>query len=299
MRLKRIDAHSHINFIAYKDDADAVIARALADGTGMLAVGSQLSTSERAVEYAERHDGIWAIVGMHPTHLFEQDVDDSEVQYKSRGEAFDPAAYRALAKRSRKTVGIGECGLDYYRMPDGVEPALAKSRQEETFRQHLDLAQELGLPVMIHCRDAHDDVARILEEYRDAGKPMRGDIHCFTGTWEEAQRYIALGFYISFTGIVTFPPRAAEKGSGRTLGDVARQVPLDRMLIETDAPYLAPVPHRGKRNEPSYVRHVGEFIAALKGVAVEEVERQTLANTKSLFGLLNEKRPAADGAGPP
>lgn len=284
MRLKRIDAHSHINFNAYKDDAEEVIRRSVDDGTGMLAVGSQSTTSERAVEYAELHDGIWAVVGLHPTHLYDHVVDEQEVHYTSRNETFDPAFYGALAARSKKVVGIGECGLDYYRLPDGADHDAIKRKQHETFRMHLDLAHGLGLPVMIHCRDAHGDVASILEEYQAAGKAVRGDVHCFTGTWTEAERYLALGFYISFTGIVTFPPKASEKGKG-TLADVARRVPLESMLIETDAPYLAPVPHRGKRNEPAYVKHVGEFIAGIKGLDVAEVERQTLANTKNLFNL--------------
>lgn len=285
MDIKRIDAHSHINFNAYKDDAAEVIGRAFEDGTGMLAVGSQSTTSERAVNYAERHDGIWAVIGLHPTHLFEQYVDEQEIKYKSRHERFDAGFYRGLARRSPKVVGIGECGLDYYRLPPEVPEATVKQTQQEAFRLHLDLAHELDLPVMIHCRDAHADVAGILEEYAGAGKPLRGDVHCFTGTWAEAQRYLRLGFYISFTGIVTFPPRAAEKEKGETLQDVARHVPLDRMLIETDAPYLAPIPHRGKRNEPSFVKHVGAFIAGLKGLSVEELEAQTLKNTKELFRL--------------
>jgi len=283
MELKRIDAHSHINFNAYKDDAEEVIRRAVEDGTGMLAVGSQSTTSERATEYAAKHDGIWAVVGLHPTHLYDHFVDEQEIQYKSRNETFDMDLYRSLAKRP-KTVGIGECGLDYYRLPDGADHDAIKRKQHETFRMQLDLAHELDLPVMIHCRDAHGDVSTILEEYRDRGRPLRGDVHCFTGTWAEAERYLALGFYISFTGIVTFPPKASDKGK-ETLADVARRVPLEKMLIETDAPYLAPVPHRGKRNEPSYVKHVGAFIAHLKGLETSEVEARTLDNTKELFRL--------------
>lgn len=283
--LKRIDAHSHVNFNAYKDDAEEVIARALADGTGMLAVGSQITTSARAVEYAESHDGIWAVVGLHPTHLFEHFVDDGEISYKSRKETFDPDVYRSLIKRSPKVIGIGECGLDYYRAPKNVPREEMRRRQEQAFRGHLDLAIELGLPIMMHCRDAHGDLAAILESYAAAGRRVRGDIHCFTGTWAEAERYLNLGLYISFTGIITFPPTAAQKAKGETLQDVVRKVPLERMLIETDAPYLAPVPHRGKRNEPSYVRHVGETAAALKGLPVEEVEARTLKNTIDLFGL--------------
>jgi TatD DNase family protein len=285
MTLKRIDAHAHINFNAYKDDAEEVIRRASEDGTGMLAVGSQSTTSERAVDYAEAHEHIWAVVGLHPTHLFEQYVDEHEIQYRSRSETFDAAFYRALCDRSKKTVGIGECGLDYYRLPENAPLAEIKKKQHETFRMHLDLALERDLPVMIHCRDAHGDLATVLEAYAAAGNPVRGDIHCMTGTRADAERYLALGFYISFTGIITYPPRAAEKASGETLQNVVRDVPLDRLLIETDAPYLAPVPHRGKRNEPGYVKHVGEQVAAIKGVPVEEVERQTLENTKKLFRL--------------
>ncbi len=285
MDLRRIDAHSHINFNAYKDDAAEVISRALSDGTGMLAVGSQSTTSARAVDQAEANEGVWAVVGLHPTHLFSQHVDEDEVQYVSREEAFDPAYYRALAKRSGKVVGIGECGLDRYRLPADVPEERIMARQVEALRGHLDLAWELGLPVMIHCRDAHAEVAAVLEDYAAAGKRMRGDIHCFTGTWAEAERYLKLGFYISFTGIVTFPPKAAEKAAGETLQDVARKVPLERMLIETDAPYLAPVPMRGKRNEPAYVKHVGECVARLKGIPVAEVEARTLGNTRELFAL--------------
>ncbi len=285
MNLRRIDAHSHVNFNAYRDDADAVIRRALADGTGMLAVGTQSATNAAAVDVAEKYDGVWAAIGLHPTHLYDHFVDEDEVAFKSRNETFDPDFFRALAKKSKKVVAIGECGLDYYRLPDGADHAAIKRTQETAFRGHCDLALELGLPIMIHCRNAHADVARILGEYAGAGTPLRGDIHCFTGTLAEARRYLDLGFYISFTGIVTFPPNAAQKATGETLQDVARQVPLDRMLIETDAPYLAPVPYRGKRNEPSYVKYVAAQIAALKGIPVEDFESQILKNTKSLFGL--------------
>lgn len=284
MDLKRIDAHAHVNFNVYKDDAEEVIRRANDDGTGMLVVGSQFSTSERAIDYADAHEGMWAVVGLHPSHLFSLHVDESEVPYDTREETFDADAYRALVARSKKVVAIGECGLDFYRMPEGLDRTVARERQEAGFRAQLDLAHELHLPVMIHCRDAHRELATILEEFHAAKKPIRGNIHCFTGTLEDAERYLNLGFYVSFTGIVTFPPKAADKGK-ETLADVARHVPLDRLLIETDAPYLAPLPHRGKRNEPSYVRHVSEFIAGLKNLPPEEVDAVTLANTKKLFNL--------------
>ncbi|MBI4457479.1 TatD family hydrolase [Candidatus Uhrbacteria bacterium] len=281
-----IDAHSHVNFNGYKKDADEVIRRAFDQGVAMLAVGSQLSTSERAVDYAERYDGIWAVIGLHPIHLFEQFVDEEEIQFKSRAEEFDPDAYRALAKRSKKVVAIGECGLDYYRLPDGVSQTEVAAKQKEVFRAQLDLSLELGLPIMIHCREAHADVAEILEEYAAAGKSVRGDIHCFTGTVAEAERYLKLGFYISFTGVITFPPRAADRAKGSPLDEVLRTVPLDKLLVETDCPYLAPVPQRGKRNEPAFVRYVAEYAAKVKGVPFEEFAAQTLKNTKQLFSLM-------------
>jgi TatD DNase family protein len=280
-----IDAHSHINFNAYKDDAEEVIARSLKEGIALFAVGSQQTTSARAIEYADKHDGIWAVVGLHPTHLFEQFIDEAEIQYKSRSEEFDPAYYRALAKSSKKVVGIGECGLDYYRLPETIPHDEIKNRQKATFRAQIDLALELGLPIMIHCREAHADVAKILEEYAAAGKAARGNIHCFTGTWAEAERYLRLGFYISFTGVITFAPRASEKGLAETLQDVVKKVPLEKMLVETDAPYLAPVPYRGRRNEPAYVRFVAQEVAKLKGISLDEVAAQTLKNTRTLFAL--------------
>ncbi len=282
---RRIDAHSHINFNAYKDDAEEVIARAFADGTAMLAVGSQHSTSVRAVDYAEKYNGIWAVVGLHPSHLFEQHIDEDEISYESNHEIFDAEKYRALVARSPKVAGIGECGLDYYRLPENIPHEEVKQRQQETFRQQLELAREVDLPIMIHCRDAHDDLATILEEYVAAEKHVRGNIHCFTGTWAEAERYLQLGFYISFTGVITYKPKAAQLATFETLQDVVKKIPLEKMLIETDAPYLTPVPHRGKRNEPMYVKHVGEMVASLKGISVEEVETETLKNTSELFRL--------------
>ena len=283
---RRIDAHSHINFNAYKDDAEQVIARAFEDGTAMLAVGSQYSTSARAVEYAEKHEGIWAVVGLHPSHLFAQHIDEEEISYTSVHETFDAAAYRALVKRSPKVVAIGECGLDYYRLPEHIPHEEVRARQQEVFRAQLDLTREVDLPIMIHCRDAHDDLATILEEYFAAGKKIRGNIHCFTGTWKEAERYLQLGFYISFTGVITYKPKAADIAAAvETLQDVVKKVPLEKMLIETDAPYLSPVPMRGKRNEPAYVKYVGEMVAKLREISIEEVEKHTLLNTQTLFRL--------------
>ncbi len=295
--LKLIDAHCHINFNAYKDDADEVIARSLGQGIGMVAVGSQSTTSRRAVEYADRHDGIWAVIGLHPIHLFEQEVDEDEVgediRFRSRGEVFDPDFYRSLIQGSDKVVGIGECGLDYYHMPVGVDPGEFIRRQEQIFRAQIDLALEFGLPVMIHSRDAadgstdvHSDIRTILADYRDRGRPVSGDVHCFSGTIDDMRRYVDLGMYVSFTGNLTYKPRRQDIEKGETLEDVARQAPVDRILVETDAPYLTPVPHRGERNEPAFVAFVADRLAALKGMDTDEMRRRLLQNTADFFGLI-------------
>lgn len=291
-----IDAHSHINFSAYRDDADVVIQRAEAERIWMTAVGSQIDTSQRAVEYAEKYPHIWAIVGLHPLHLIESHVDadestDPSMGFKTRAEIFSPTAYRALAEHP-KTVAIGECGFDWHRMPDGHDPVKVRQQQEDVFRQQITLAQEQNLPLMIHIRNgsgpdaqANEAVARILTDAQSGWQmdPPFGVLHCYAGTWTQAQRYLGLGYDISFTGIVTFRPTKKQLPLAEELRRVVRGVPLDRFHIETDAPYLAPEPHRGERNEPSFVRHIAEAIAELRGLSFDEVARASVANTLRLF----------------
>ncbi|MFC1638970.1 TatD family hydrolase [Patescibacteria group bacterium] len=294
--LKLIDAHCHINFSAYRDDADEVISRSLDEGIGMFAVGSQSTTSRRAVEYADRFDDVWAVIGLHPIHLFEQDVDESETpggegaQFRSRAEEFDEKFYRGLIKGSDSVVGIGECGLDYYHRPGGVDSDEFRARQQDAFRAQIELALDTGLALMIHSRDAadgstdvHGDIIALLREYADRG--LRGDVHCFSGSPDQAQEYLKLGLYLSFTGNVTYKPRRSDIERGWTLEDVVRAVPPERILVETDAPYLTPVPHRGERNEPRYVRYVAERIAEIKGLARDDFSEQTLQNTRELFRI--------------
>lgn len=276
--MKFIDSHCHVHFNAYKDDMEEVIQRTLEKGVFMITVGTQKDTSARGLEVAEQHDGMWATIGLHPNHTCKQEfVDDQELStIKTREERFDMEYFRELAKHP-KCVGVGETGLDYYRIPEGLDKNEVVRVQEETVRAHFDLASEADLPVVIHCRDAYKDQARLIQEYLDAGKlQKRGVIHCFTGTLEEAQRFVELGFVISFSGIVTF---------SKELSEVAKALSLEHMLVETDAPYLTPVPHRGKRNEPWMVVYTAEHIAQLKGVQVEEVAEATFENTKRIFGL--------------
>lgn len=281
MTLRFIDTHCHVHFQAYKEDMDAVVQRAQAAGVGMITVGTQSTTSKNGLELAEKYDGVWATIGLHPNHLHHQEfVDENEVDtsqtIKTRAEHFDPAYYRELAQHP-KVVGIGEFGLDYYRIPPGIDVEQLKRDQAESVRAQLQFATEVGKPVVIHCRDAHDDqIALLKEEIDRGGLARRGVIHCFTGTADEAVRYRTLGFLVSITGIVTF---------AKNLQETVRQIPLEQIMIETDAPYLTPTPYRGKRNEPAYVEHVAAKIAELKGVSIDEVARVTTQNAVQLFRL--------------
>lgn len=285
-----IDTHCHVHFQAYKEDMDAVVERALKNKVGMITVGTQSTTSANGLKLAERYEGVWAAVGLHPNHLHAQEfLDENElppgvtaeqhdsVKVKTRAERFDPEYYRPLVAHP-KAVAVGEFGLDYYRLPPNVDLETLKADQMSAVRSQLAFASDAAKPVIIHCRDAHADQARLLAEEIDrGGLKRRGVIHCFTGTDTEAATYRDIGFYVSFTGIVAF---------GKNVMEAAKNVPLEQMLIETDSPYLTPPPHRGKRNEPSYVRFVAEKIAEIKGLPVSKVAEVTTENAVRLFGLV-------------
>lgn len=280
-----IDTHCHVHFNAYKEDSDEVIRRAFDNGVGMITVGTQKDTSAKGVVMAEKYaTGIWAAIGLHPNHLFSTMIDEEETPtFKSRSEDFDPVYYKNLAKSSKKVVAIGECGLDYYRIPENLDIGIIKEKQKKVFREHIHLATELDLPLIIHVRDAHQDVINILhDEIHQRNLPKRGVIHCYSGNWEDAKRYFDLGFLISFTGTAIFPPK---KGQPDILKEVLKKSPLEKIMIETDSPYLTPPPHRGKRNEPSYVRFIAEHLAKIKGIDFEEISRQTTENATVLFNL--------------
>lgn len=258
---------------------DEVIRRSLEAGVFMITVGTQRDTSRRGLEVAEKYDGVWATVGLHPNHLTKQEFnDDDELPpIKTREEEFDVDFFRSLAAHP-KCVGIGENGLDYYRIPEGLDPEVVKEKQRATVRAHFDLATEMDLPLSIHCRDAYAEQEKIIREYVGAGKiPRRGVIHCFSGTLAQARSFLELGFHISVTGILTF---------SKDLQKVVRDLPLENLLVETDAPYLSPAPERGKRNEPWKVKYVSQTLAELKGVSLEEVARVTVENTLRVFNRI-------------
>ncbi len=280
MNVPLIDTHCHTNFQAFQEDWEEAMDRALESGVSHIVVGTQQDTSRRAVEVARMREGVYAAVGLHPIHLSSKEVDEEESSFMSREESFDADAYRLLAS-DENVVAIGEMGLDYFRLPDDQEEAeREKEKQHRVFRQAIQLSAELEKPLIIHTRpragtmDAYDDLLRVAEEEHIP----RGVVHCFGGTIHHAHAFVEMGLFIGCTGIVTFR-------NARELQEVVAEVPLERILIETDAPYLAPEPHRGMRNEPAFVAFVAEKIADIKGVSVEEVARQTTENARRLFGI--------------
>jgi TatD DNase family protein len=284
-----IDTHAHLNFSAYKYDQDEVIKRSLDEGVQMINIGAQFSTSERAVRLAEKYEtGVWSAIGLHPIHLtslsYEEKNNTEEYKFDSREEKYDREKYFQLAQ-SKKVVAIGEIGLDYFHNKDNKED------QEKIFREQIGLAVELNLPVIIHCREARLDSQRplvdagraykevleiITEEKGRYKERLRGVVHSYLSRLSYAKEFNDLGFLLGFNGIITF---------ARDYDKVIGEVGLGNMLIETDCPYLTPTPHRGKRNEPSYVKFVAEKIAEIKGVGISEVEKKTTENAKKLFGI--------------
>jgi TatD DNase family protein len=275
-----IDTHAHAHFNAYKADMDEVIKRSLDKGTIINLVGTQSDTSAKAVTVAEKYDGVYASVGLHPEHLFSKYVDEAEGAFQSREESFDYEFYKKLGQ-NKKVIGIGECGLDLYRIPDGHSAETMLPKQTEVFEQHIKLAAELNLPLVIHCREAHQYLIKILEKNSD--KKLTGTIHCYTSNWTNAEQYLAMGYYIGFTGVITFPPLKANPQAQIDLLEVVQKMPLDRMLLETDCPYLSPIPYRGKRGEPWMIEATAQKIAEIRGLTLEEVLKITTENARKLF----------------
>lgn len=254
------DTHCHLCDTVYDADRPAVLERARAAGIGrMLCPATDRQSSEACVELARHYDGIYAAVGIHP-------------QEAGRVQPGDIEAIRRMAEQEPFVVAIGEVGLDYhYDTP-------ARDTQKEIFIEMIGLARDLDLPIDIHDREAHGDTMEILRRY---GKGLRGVFHCYSGSLEMTTELIRMGFYFGFTGTVVFPNSKRAK-------QVASRIPMERLLIETDSPYLTPPPYRGRRNEPAYVRYVAEEIARLRGLDVEYVTSQTTANGLQVFGIAED-----------
>ena len=251
-----IDSHCHLDYYR-PDEIDAVLARAAEAGVGeMVTIGTRLTGSDVVTGLAEAHPNVWCTVGTHPHNAAEHPVPE-------------PEAIAAMARHPR-CIGIGEAGLDYFydKAPRGV--------QRDCFRAHVRAAVLSGLPLAIHARDADQDIIEILQDERANTGDFKFLLHCFSSGRQLAETAIDLGGYVSFSGILTFP-------KSQEIRDIARDLPIDRLLVETDAPYLAPVPFRGKRNEPGWVAHTARVLAGVKGVGAEAMAAQTTENFRRLF----------------
>lgn len=281
--MKWIDTHAHLNLSAFSHDVEAVIEKCNSENVGVINIGTKESTSARAVDLALAHSNLFAMVGLHPIQTVPQMHDEEEIgeggaPFTSKGETFNSDFYRDLVVRSNgKVVGIGECGFDYYHTSPGTYAV-----QEEAFIAQIKLANEFQLPIMIHTRgpkpgevsptgrSVYTDVYEVLKQY--ATVPF--NVHFYAGTYEEAKAFFDIGGTISFTGVITF---------AKVYEEIVRAVPLDRMHAETDCPFVAPIPYRGKRCEPFMVQEVYKKIAQIRGEDEEMVRGQLIENAKNLY----------------
>lgn len=260
MKPKYFDIHCHIDDEKYDVDREEVIERLRESNTWATTIGTDLKSSTRAVGIAGQNEGVFACVGIHP-----RDRTDEE---------FDEKAFEILVK-NQKTVAIGECGLDYFRFEGDL--LLEKKRQKDLFEKQINFAITHNKPLMLHCRDAYEDSLDILEVYaRDFGDRLRGNAHFFAGSLDIARRLFEIGFSVSFTGVITF---------ARDYDEVIRFAPRDKILSETDAPYVAPVPFRGTRNEPSHVSFVADTLSLIRGEDKELFRKQLVDNALELFSI--------------
>lgn len=277
--MKYFDAHTHLTFAAYKGEEDAAIQRALDAEVGVNLVGTQFDTSSAAVAYAEKYEGAYATIGLHPVHTSKSFHDSKELgegnkEFTSRGEVFDIEKYFALGQNP-KVIAVGECGLDYYRLEEKT-----KEVQSKAFIGQIELANRLNKPLMLHIRDgqhgggenAYLDALEILKSHAK----VKGDVHFFAGSLDVARKYLEFGFTLSFTGVVTFT---------KDYDEVVQFAPLDMILSETDAPYVTPAPYRGKRNESAYVPEIVKAIARIRDENEEKVSEQLLSNARRVFHL--------------
>ena len=286
MQIKYFDSHTHLQFAAFDNDRDEILKKTLNEGVGMVNIGTQFETSKKAVELAHKYDNnplfskfIYATVGLHPIHTSKSFYDESELgapknnnkELTSEAEIFNYDTYKELSK-DPKVVAIGECGLDYFR----IENKNQKEKQIEAFEKQILLSFEIKKPLMIHCRSAFSDLITILEKNKNKFNNPPGIIHFFSGNKDEAIKLLNLGFYFTFGGVITFV---------RDYDKVIKLIPNDKILSETDAPYVTPMPYRGKRNEPRYVKEVIKKLAEIKNIEEEKINEQILKNVIKVFKI--------------
>jgi len=272
-----LDVHTHIHFPWYDQDREEVIKRAQTAGVKMICVGTQAATSQSAIELAKKYPkDIWAAVGFHPSHLSESWHHDRKEQKEPAREKFDAEKLRRLAQ-DPKVVAIGECGLDYYRLAENREPQIKK--QKEVFAEQIKLAQTLNKPLMMHTRptaetdDAYEDTLEVLKENPVSVPKIN---HFYVGSLTITKKMLEAGFYFTFGGVITFTD---------AYDTILNYIPLDRILLETDAPYVAPEPYRGKRNEPAYIVETAKKLAELRGDSYEKIAETTTDTASRIFKL--------------
>lgn len=263
--MKYIDIHCHLDSEDFDPDREEVLGRMKAEGVATLTIGTDLESSQRAVEIAEANENVWATIGMHPG-----------LCGKPEKAFFDEKAFEELVQ-SPKVVGIGECGLEYFH----IDKEATSSLQKKLFEEQIQFAIKHDKSLMLHCREAYDDVLDILESYKkdpsaDGGEKLLGNAHFFAGNLEQAQRFLDLGFTMSFTGVITFT---------HDYDEVIKCLPQDSIMSETDAPWVAPVPFRGKRNEPAYVLEVIKKLSEIRGESLEDLNNAILKTAKKLFRI--------------
>ena len=270
MKFKYIDVHAHVNFPEYDEDRGDVIKRALDEGVYIINVGTDIESSKAAISLAEKYEeGVYAIVGIHPHEVMD---------LHNKGEIDNEISKLNSLAKNKKVIAIGECGLDFFKIDEynkDIDVSLVKEVQERVFRAQIDVALENNLPIMIHARDSYGEILEILNNYlMSPDIKLRGNVHFFAGSIEQAKAFIGCGFTVSFTGVITF---------AKNYEEIIRELPLNSILSETDCPFVAPVPFRGKRAEPIHVKYVVEKIAEIKGISIEEARIQIKNNVESMF----------------
>lgn len=269
--MKYIDIHCHLDFPDYGEEISGVLERMEENELGAITIGTDLESSKKAVEIAEQNQNVWACIGVHPDNSPQPPLN---LRGGEGGDTFD-----GLAKHP-KVVAIGECGLDWYRV-DPADLESERRRQTKLFEEQIELALRADKPLMLHCRsglrDAYDDTLEILIKYKhEVGEKLRGNAHFFAGSIEQAKKFVDLGFTLSFTGVITF---------ARNYDEVIKFLPLDSIMSETDSPFVAPIPYRGQRNEPSFVIEVVKKIAEIRGEDLGVVQQRLLQNAMRVFGV--------------
>jgi len=272
------DSHTHLNLAAFDKDRKEIIEKTLEQGVFVINIGTCYETSKKAIEIAQQYENCWATIGLHPSHVIPMKIDKDELlmhndENISKAEVFNEE-FESLLKKP-KVVAIGECGLDYSYLKDFSENDQKKYKEmeEEEFRKQIQVAKKYNLSLSLHVRDLYEEALIILE---DEGYKNEAVFHFFTGNVNQAQKILKRGFYLGFSGIITY---------SETIDQVIKDTPLEKILIETDAPYVAPIPYRGDRNEPIYVKEVAKKIAQIKKLPLKEIEEATFKNTLRLFRI--------------